>query len=87
MDNIPPLAWLAIAFIVVILIGVNVSLFSLLRSGGAKPPTSRTVRKLQKATEKLRHPYKEEQKQLEELSQLVQQLKTKEEQQQTEDKE
>jgi len=77
----PPLAWAAIAFIVIITIGFNYSLISMLRNKPdikkTKPPKSRTVETLRKAGEVLRNPFGDEQAQLKELSDLVDRLNDK----------
>lgn len=78
MDRIPPLAWAAIALIVIITIGFNYSLISMLRNKpdikNIKPPKSRAAETLQKAGEVLRNPFGDEQAQLKELSDLVDRL-------------
>ena len=76
MNDIPPLAWIAIGIVVIIFIGVNASLIALLREGMPRPGSSsgRTAKNIQKAMHVMRNPYEEEKKQLQELSLLVHDL-------------
>ena len=83
MNEIPPLAWIAIGIIVIIFIGVNASLITLMRGGLNLPvrrPGRRASNNLQKATDAMRHPYAEEDEQLKELSNLVHGLQEKDRQ-------
>lgn len=77
MDQIPPLAWVAIAFVLIIMIGVNVSMFNMLRDPNKlrKEARSRrasgTLGMMQKASDVLKNPFAGESQQLDELSKRV----------------
>ncbi|HEX9028561.1 MAG TPA: hypothetical protein VF823_05250 [Anaerolineales bacterium] len=83
MNQIPPLAWVAIIFIVILTLAINFSLITFLRNRDSmdeflrrrqsrhSPQTSQSMQKL---VEVARHPFGEEQKQLDELSELVARL-------------
>lgn len=77
MDRIPALAWVGIAIVLIITIGFNYSLISMLRNKPdlkMKRPKRSTADQLQKFGEVLRDPFKEERSQLKELNDLVHQL-------------
>ncbi len=80
LDKIPPLAWVAIAFVVVFTVIVNFILLAFLRDPqGLRRAASQkrmlrsghTAETLKKATEVLRAPFAEENRQLNELASLV----------------
>jgi len=80
VDKLSPLAWLAIAAIIVITVAVNLLMVSLLRSREKMDEVgrhlrsrgpSRTVRAIQSMREIARDPFKEDRKQLDELSKMV----------------
>lgn len=76
MDQIPPLAWVAIVFIVIITIGVNVSMFDMLRDPSRlrkemRSRPSGTLGMMQKASDVLKNPFAGESQQLDELSKRV----------------
>lgn len=74
MNSIPPLAWAAIAIILILTLVINLSMFLMLRGRkqiSARRPASRTAQNLQRATNVLRDPFAEERKQLRELSNLI----------------
>ena len=84
MEQIPPLAWVAIILIAVIFVVINLGLVSILRNRSqfdelakrlASRPPSRTVQTLEKLKEVARDPFKEQRVQVEELSRLVSTLK------------
>jgi hypothetical protein len=87
MDRFPPLAWLAIAIIVGIGTAVNLWMVALLRSkdrhspaaAHKSPPRGLSPQSMQKLAQVLRSPFGEEQKNLAQLSKMVQDLKDKEE--------
>ncbi len=80
MHTIPPLAWTAIAFVVIFILVLNFILFAFLR-GPVRPrqmkmPRSQqTIEDLRKMGAVLRDPFMEERSQLGELSRRVEQLK------------
>lgn len=83
MNQIPPLAWIAIIAIVLITLAVNYGMVSLLRSRGqmknltqrlqSRKP-GRTVQTIQQVKEVIRDPFRQEREQLSELSRLVSSL-------------
>ena len=87
MDRFPPLAWVAIAIIVVVGAVVNIWMVSLLRSKDQpnqsaisnRPPRGLSQESMQKLVRVLRNPFGEEQNKLDQLSKMVQSLKDKKE--------
>lgn len=79
MNYIPPLAWAAIAVIIIITLAINFSLLILLHDRGRTKiqthHTARTTGDLQKFQTVLRDPFHQEHQQMDELSSLVAQLK------------
>lgn len=83
MNQIPPLAWIALILIVLITIVINYVMIALLRNRGqmkdlthrlqSRPP-NRTVQTLQQVKEVIRDPFRQEREQLNALSQLVSHL-------------
>jgi hypothetical protein len=83
MDQIPLLAWIGIAIIVIITLVINISLVAMLRAGkpphlsGRQPRVSGfvgTAQDLAKLGKIMRDPFAGERGQLNELSRLVQRL-------------
>lgn len=87
MDRLSPLAWVAIAIIMVVIVIVNLWMVALLRSKDMRdqltiykrPPQGISMEKMQKFVRVLRNPYGEQQQDLQQLSKMVQDLKDKEE--------
>ena len=87
MDRFPPLAWVAIAIIVVVGAVVNIWMVTLLRSKDQRnqsaisnrPPRGLSQESMQKLVRVLRNPFGEEQNKLDQLSKMVQILKDKKE--------
>ncbi len=84
MEQIPPLAWVAIIAIVVIFVIINLGLVSILRDRSQLDQLARrlnnrrpnkTAQTVQRVKEVLSDPFKEERSQLNELSNLVSALK------------
>ena len=84
MEQIPPLAWVAIIAIVIIFVIINLGLVSILRDRSQLDQLARrlnnrrpnkTAQTVQRVKEVLSDPFKEERSQLNELSSLVSALK------------
>lgn len=83
MNSLPPLAWIAIAAIVLITVGINYALFVLLRNRNnaneiaeklrSRPP-SQTARTIEQVKQVMQDPFRQEREQLNELSSLVNRL-------------
>jgi hypothetical protein len=77
--NITPLGWVGIIVIVAILLVLNLGLFALLRNPTAfkinRPPRTGPGINVHKLGEVLRDPFAEENRQMNELSHLVENLK------------
>lgn len=83
MDQIPPLAWILIALVVLITVAVNAGLIALLRKRTLgdeitrrlrERPPGRMPQSIRRFQEVLRDPFREERNQLNELSGLVSRL-------------
>ena len=87
MDRFPPLAWVAIAIIVVVGAVVNIWMVTLLRSKDQRnqsaisnrPPRGLSQESMQKLVRVLRNPFGDEQNKLDQLSKMIQSLKDKKE--------
>jgi hypothetical protein len=86
MDGLSPLAWVAIAVIVVVASVVNLWMVSLLRNKDLRdqkfstrlPARGLSAESMQKLVRLLRNPFVEQQDQLNQLSKLVENLKDQE---------
>lgn len=80
MEHIPPLGWVAIAVLVLVTLGVNAGMVALLRRGSSRrsaltPGRSARDPSCRDLPTTLRAPFREQNRQLDELSRRVEALK------------
>ncbi len=82
MDKLSPLAWAAIGILLLVIVSINVAMVMLMRAKDPqklnqilRPRSGISHEKAEKFVHVLRNPYEEDQKQIEELSHLVEKLK------------
>jgi hypothetical protein len=83
MDGLSPLAWVAVAIIVIVSAFVNLWMVALLRNKDLRdqqlmtkrPPRGLSMQSMQKMVRVMRNPFGDEQEEMEKLSKMVQDLK------------
>jgi hypothetical protein len=83
MDGLSPLAWVAVAIIVIVAALVNLWMVALLRNKDLRdqqfmtkrPPRGLSMQSMQKMVRVIRNPFHDDQEEMEKLSKMVQGLK------------